>query len=112
MVLNFDPLAGHDQEGRRPALVVGKSLFSKATRMAIRCPVTNTDRGIPFHVAIAGRLRLTGAMCEQVDSLVFVARRLKKTGSAPKAVFAEVGAILDASPPWWMDLPFMPVASS
>lgn len=76
-------------------------------------PVTNTDRGIPFHVAIAGCSPLTGfVMCEQVKSLDFRVRGLKKIGSAPKAVLEEVLAILDAALPWWMDLPFMPVVSS
>lgn len=98
VVLNFDPQAGHEQKGRRPALVVSKTLFNRTTGMAICCPVTNTDRGIPFHVAIAGRSKLTGfVMCEQVKSLDFRARGLKKIGSAPKAVLEEVLAILDAS---------------
>jgi mRNA interferase MazF len=98
VVLNFDPQAGHEQRGRRPALVVSKNLFNKATGMAICCPVTNTDRGIPFHVAITGRTRLTGfVMCEQVKSLDFRARGLKKIGTAPKAVLEEVLSILDAS---------------
>ena len=96
--LNFDPQAGHEQRGRRPALVVSKTLFNKATGMAICCPITNTDRGIPFHVAITGRTSLTGfVMCEQVKSLDFHARVLTKIGKAPAAVLDEVLAILDAS---------------
>ena len=98
VALNFDPQAGHEQRGRRPALVVSKTLFNKATGMAICCPITNTDRGIPFHVAIAERTPLTGfVMCEQIKSLDFKARGLKKIGIAPKAVVEEVLAILDAS---------------
>ena len=98
VTLNFDPQADHEQRGRRPALVVSKTLFNKATGMAICCPVTNTDRGIPFHVAIAGRTSLTGfVMCEQVKSLDFRARGLTKIGTAPKAVLEEVLSILDAS---------------
>lgn len=98
VTLDFDPQAGHEQKGRRPALVVSKALFSKATGMAICCPVTNSDRGIPFHVAITGRTPLTGfVMCEHVKSLDFRARGLKKIGKAPKVVLEEVLAILDAS---------------
>ncbi len=98
VTLNFDPQAGHEQRGRRPALVVSKTLFNKATGMAICCPITNTDRGIPFHVAITGRSSLTGfVMCEQVKSLDFRARGLTKIGKAATAVLDEVLAILDAS---------------
>jgi len=98
VVMNFDPQAGHEQKGRRPALVFSKTLFNKATGMAICCPITHTGRGIPFHVAIAGRSPLTGfVMCEHVKSLDFRARGLKKIGVAPKAVLEEVLAILDAS---------------
>lgn len=98
VVMNFDPQTGHEQKGRRPALVVSETLFNKATGMAICCPITNTDRGIPFHVAITGRSPLTGfVMCEHVKSLDFRARGLKKIGLAPKVVLEEVLAILDAS---------------
>jgi mRNA interferase MazF len=98
VVMNLDPQAGHEQKGRRPALVVSKTLFNKATGMAICCPITNTDRGIPFHVAITGRSQLTGFVsCEQVKSLDFGARGLTKIGAAPKPVLEEVLAILDAS---------------
>jgi mRNA interferase MazF len=98
VTLNFDPQSGHEQRGRRPALVVSKTLFNKATGMAICCPVTNTDRGIPFHVAITGRSSLTGfVMCEQVKSLDFRARSLTKIGKAPSEILDEVLAILDAS---------------
>jgi mRNA interferase MazF len=59
--LDFDPQAGHEQKGRRPALVVSKEAFNKGTGMAICCPITNTDRRMPFHVPIAGRTSLTAA---------------------------------------------------
>jgi mRNA interferase MazF len=65
VALDFDPQAGHEQKGRRSALVVSKEAFNKVTGMAICCPITNTDRRMPFHVSIAGRASLTGfVMCE------------------------------------------------
>ena len=98
VALDFDPQAGHEQKGRRPALVVSKDAFNKATGMAICCPITNTNRAIPFHVPITGRTKLTGlVMCEQVKSLDFRSRGLKLIERAPREVLEDVLAILDAS---------------
>jgi len=59
VALDLDPQASHEQKGRRPALVVSKEAFNKGTGMAICCPITITDRKMPFHVSIAGRTSLT-----------------------------------------------------
>jgi len=98
VTLDFDPQSGHEQKGRRPALVISKDAFNKGTGMAICCPITNTDRKIPFHVPITGRTSLTGfVMCEQVKSLDYRARGLKLIKRAPKGVLEDVLAIVDAS---------------
>ena len=98
VTLNFDPQSGHEQQGRRPALVVSKEAFNLGTGMAICCPVTNTDRGMPFHVPLAERTSLTGfVMCEQMKSLDFRSRKLKFIGAAPTEVLEDVLAIIDAS---------------
>ena len=98
MALDFDPQAGHEQKGRRPALVVSKEAFNKGTGMAICCPITNTDRRMPFHVSIAGRTSLTGfVMCEQVKSLDFRSRGVKLIEQAPRDVLEDVLSIIDAS---------------
>ena len=47
ITLTFDPQSGHEQKGRRPALVVSNFLFNQATGLAIVRPITNTKRGIP-----------------------------------------------------------------
>lgn len=46
--LSFDPQSGHEQKGRRPALVVSNFLFNQVTGLAIVCPITNTDRKFLF----------------------------------------------------------------
>ena len=98
VALDFDPQAGHEQKGRRPALVVSKEAFNKGTGMAICCPITNTDRRMPFHVSIAGRTSLTGfVMCEKVKSLDFRSRGMKLIEQAPRDVLEDVLSIIDAS---------------
>src|SRR4030042_5765597 len=77
--ITFDPQSGHEQKGRRPAFVVSKYLFNQSTGLAIVCPVTNTERGFPFHVPIPEDSKLTGfIMVEQVRSVDFRARRAKR----------------------------------
>lgn len=97
VAVTFDPQSGHEQHGRRPALVVSNDLFNKATGMCIACPVANTRRDYPFHVAIPDDQAVTGVvMVEQVKSLDYRARSVKRIGAAPEAVLEEVLAILDA----------------
>lgn len=67
ITLSFDPQSGHEQKGRRPAIVVSNYIFNKATGLAIVCPITNTDRKIPFHIAVPKESSLTGfIIVEQV----------------------------------------------
>lgn len=95
--LTFDPQSGHEQKGRRPALVLSKELYNRSTGLAIVCPVTNTDRGFPFHVPIAKGSKLTGfVMVEQVKSVDFHARRARRIEHGNEALLAEVLSILDA----------------
>lgn len=97
VALTFDPQAGHEQEGRRPALVVSNDLFNEHTGLCIACPVTNARRDFPFHVEIPEGEPVTGVvMVEQVKSIDFREREAKWIGCAPEAVLEEVLSILDA----------------
>ena len=97
VALTFDPQSGHEQRGRRPALVVSNDLFNKATGLCVACPVTNTRRDFPFHVTIPDGGEVTGVvMVEQVKSIDYRARGVKRIGVAPESVLEEVLSILDA----------------
>jgi len=97
VALTFDPQSGHEQRGRRLALVVSNDLFNKATGLCIACPVTSTRRDYPFHVSIPEGQDVNGVvMVEQVKSIDFRARGIKHIASAPEPVLQEVLAILDA----------------
>lgn len=98
VTLDFDPQSGHEQKGRRPAIVISKDAFNKATGMAMCCPITNTDRKVPFHVPLSGLTSLTGfVMCEHTKSLDFRARNLRLIERAPQELLDDVLAIIDAS---------------
>lgn len=69
--LEFNPQAGHEQAGRRPALVVSNASYNKYTNgLAMVCPITNTLTYFPLHVSLDNRTKTTGfIMCEQVKAL-------------------------------------------
>jgi len=95
--LTFDPQSGHEQKGRRPALVLSHYLFNKHTNLAIVCPLTTTDRQIPFHLAIPAGLKLKGfVMVEQVKSIDYAARQAKFIQKAPSDLIDDAIEILDA----------------
>jgi mRNA interferase MazF len=95
--LTFEPQSGHEQRGRRPALVVSNTLFNQRTGLAIVCPLTTTHRGYPFHVAVIGNPDVKGfVMVEQVKSIDYRARQAKSIGRASNDLLDEVLSILDA----------------
>ena len=107
VILTFDPQAGREQRGRRPALVVSNTLFNRHTGLAMVCPVTNTFRDIPFHVPVPDASSLTGyVMVEQIKSVDYASRKARFVEKAATSHLNEVLAILDAclyGPPQSMD---------
>ncbi len=95
--LALDPQAGHEQRGRRPALVLSHDLFNRKTGLAFVAPVTRTQREYPFHVAVPAGGKVTGyIMVEQTRSIDYRAREAKRIGQAPESVLEEALALLDA----------------
>src|SRR5882724_1177442 len=96
ITLSFDPQAGHEQKGRRPALIISNHLFNQATGLAIACPITNADRKIPFHLPIPSTSSLTGfVMVEQVKSVDYRARHAKFVEKAASEFVEDVIALVD-----------------
>ena len=96
IALTFDPQAGHEQKGRRPALVISNDLFNQRTGLAIVCPITNTQRNFPFHVALPKESSVTGfVMVEQVKAIDHRARRARFLDKIPVHVLNEVLSLLD-----------------
>lgn len=97
VAVTFDPHSGHEQRGRRPALVVSNDLFNRHTGLCLVCPLTNTPRDYPFHVPVLENQGVTGfVMVEQVKSIDFRSRQAKRIGKAREPVLQEVLSILDA----------------
>lgn len=97
VIVTFNPQSGHEQKGRRPALVVSNNLFNERTGLAIVCPITNKSRDFPFHVKVPEESSLTGyIMVEQVKSIDFISRKVNYVERVPAYVLDDVLAILDA----------------
>lgn len=97
IAVTFDPQSGHEQKGRRPALVISNTLFNEQTGLSIVCPLTTTDRGYPFHTAVMENPDVKGfVMIEQVKSIDYRARQAKPIGKASDDLLDEVLSILDA----------------
>ena len=84
ITMDFSPNSGHEQAGRRPALVISNDFFNKVTKLALVCPITNTLRTFPLHVALDERTNTTGnILCEQVKSLDLSDRNASFLEKAP-----------------------------
>lgn len=97
--VTLDPQAGHEQAGRRPALILSPASYNGKVGLAIACPVTRSIKGYPFEVLIPGGLGVTGAvLSDQVKCLDWRARRVEFICAAPQVIVVEVirklGALL------------------
>ena len=89
--LLFDPQAGHEQAGRRPALVISPDFYNANVNVALFCPITSRVRGYPFECLLPDRGKVSGAvLCDQIKSLDWKARKAKFIAKAPSEVMAEV----------------------
>ncbi len=73
--VNFNPQAGHEQAGYRPAVVISNNFFNEKTKLAILCPITNTNNHFPLHIPLDTRTKTTGVvLCEHIRTLDLEAR--------------------------------------
>lgn len=89
--LQFNPQAGHEQAGRRPALVVSPGVYNARVGLALCCPVTSHVKGYPFEVILPDDGPVTGAvLADQIKSLDWRVRQAEIIGPAPTDVIAGV----------------------
>ncbi len=89
--MDFSPQSGHEQAGRRPAVVLSSGLFFERTGMCIVCPITNTDNKFPLHIPLDNRTKTTGVvLCEHVKSLDAVSRNARFEERVPKDIIEKI----------------------
>jgi len=88
--LELDPQAGHEQAGRRPALVLSPRDYNGASGLGLFCPITSRMKGYPFEVVLPAGGPVSGVvLADQMKSLDWRARRARKAGSMPGGALAE-----------------------
>lgn len=85
--LNFDPQAGREQAGPRPAIVLSPQNYNEMARLCVVCPITNQAKGYPFEELLPNGFQVTGAvLCDHVKSLSWDARGAQFVCKAPDQV--------------------------
>lgn len=89
--LTFDPQAGREQRGRRPALILSPRSYNERRGLALACPITSQIKGYPFEVVLPDETGISGAvLADHVKSVDWKSRRAKFAEQAPPAVAADV----------------------
>lgn len=89
--ITLDPQAGHEQAGRRPALVLSPAAYNGRVGLALFCPITGQVKGYPFEVALPKGLAISGVvLADQVKSLDWRARTAARICAIPQELVAQV----------------------
>ncbi|WP_411752365.1 endoribonuclease MazF [Serratia sp. (in: enterobacteria)] len=89
--LDFDPQAGHEQAGHRPAVVLSPAIYNGKTGLMLCCPMTTKIKGYPFEVLIAGT-KESAVLSDQVKSLDWRIRNAVKKGKVTSMELSKVRA--------------------
>lgn len=96
VALSFDPQSGHEQKGRRPAIIVSNKVFNQYLGLAFACPITNTKRDFPFHIPIESE-NITGfIMGEQMKSIDYNSRNIKFIERVNQKTLSQILGIIDS----------------
>lgn len=87
--LHFDPQAGHEQAGHRPAVVVSPAAYNGKTGLMLCCPMTTQIKGYPFEVVISSK-RARAVLTDQVKSLDWIARKATRKGAVSPGELSEI----------------------
>ena len=89
--ISFDPRVGHEQAGRRPAIVLSPEAYNSKVGLVILCPITNQIKGYPFEVVIPPGYKAGGVvLADQAKSLDWRVRKAEFICALPKVVILEV----------------------
>lgn len=89
--IDFDPQAGHEQGGRRPAIVLSPRSYNRPSGLGLFCPVTSRGKGYPFEVPLPDISPVTGVvLVDQVRNLDWRSRRAAFIGALKEDVLVEL----------------------
>jgi mRNA interferase MazF len=93
--ISFNPQAGHEQAGHRPAVVLSPAAYNAKTSLMVCCPMTTQIKNYPFEVVVAGDSP-SAVLADQVKSLDWRKRQAKRKGAISSTELAEVRAKIRA----------------
>lgn len=93
--MDFDPQQGHEQRGRRPAIILSNDVLNHHSSLALVCPITNTNKRHPFHIELDGRTQTTGViLCDQAKMLDVRARNAQFSEECPEDIWKEARELI------------------
>ena len=89
VLTDFDPAAGHEQKGKRPAVILSTKSFNKNIQLALSAPITSRVRGHGFEVPLVGKKVSGVILCQQIKMLDFKERGIQFVEEAPEEVVTQ-----------------------
>lgn len=95
IVMDFNPQQGHEQRGRRPAIVLSNNILNQHSALVLVCPITNTNKKHPFHIELDRRTETTGViLCDQAKMLDVKARNARFQEKCPNDIWKDARNLL------------------
>jgi len=89
--LSFQPQSGHEQAGRRPAIVISPKIYNTKTGLALFCPITSKSKGYPFEVQLPDSCSIQGViLSDQIKSLDWKARQAEYICTVSSEIMQDV----------------------
>lgn len=93
--IDFSPIVGHEQMGKRPALVISSKLFNDFTNMAIVCPISNNTKIFPTHYELKKPKTIEGSvLCEHLRSVDYTERNVEFVERINDKEFREITELI------------------
>ncbi len=95
--LDFNPTRGHEQAGKRPAIIISNNVFNKYTKMIIVCPITSNEKEFPTHYILEDSKKIHGSvLCEHIRSIDYISRKVKFIEKASDNDFISIITLMNA----------------
>ena len=95
VIMDFNPQSGHEQSGRRSALILSNNILNSHSSLALVCPITNTNKKHPFHIELDNRTQTTGViLCDQAKMLDLNARNAQIKEVCPEDIWTEAKELI------------------
>ncbi len=95
IVMDFNPQQGHEQSGRRSAIILSNDILNQHSSLALVCPITNTNKNHPFHIKLDERTQTTGViLCDQAKMLDIKTQNAQFKEKCPEDIWNEAKELI------------------